>query len=138
MESQEYNESTNKGDKSPEEVPVSIASALRNLATILGVIETEKMTQLRNEIVRLMKNEEEFVDVYLEYDELAKEVIDQQNGGRSAEGQIALILLKASMLYDGGDSLRCEVEIDDALVYASNMQYDDVVRKINKITVSSI
>ena len=110
------------------------ASLLAELADNLGVIETEKMTNLRSEIVKSIKDGSEYKDAYIQYEDLAIEKINQLQGESYIKAQIGLIIMKASMFYRGGDLSNYKEQINDALEYASSMGYNDIAEMLDNIT----
>ena len=109
-------------------------SSLTELAGSLGIIETEKMADLRDEIIESIKDGSEYKDAYMRYEEFAIEKINQFQGEAYAKAQIGLIIIKASMFYKGGDLSNYKEQRNDALEYASNIGYDDIIEAICKIT----
>ena len=99
-------------DRSPE---ISEASSLIELAEAMGFVETQDMRELRSEIIRLMSDGGDFLHKYREYDELA------ESGGllAEAEGQIALMIMKALIFHSSGDTQAFEEEIRDTILYIS-------------------
>lgn len=87
-----------------ESTEIVEVSSLIEMTNNLGLKETEKMSELKKEIVGLIKTEfkktepdllkvEDFIDKYVKYEDFAIEIIDQYKGESRVKAQIALIIL---------------------------------------------
>ncbi len=112
----------------PTKIEINEVTNLTELAAALGLEETPgiEIEALRNRIVESIKNGKLDVGAYRTYEDNAMQSIDYDSGipkpsVERAKQQIALLLLKAQMFYDGGDQDGYEYHINDALEYARHV-----------------
>lgn len=103
------------------------------LAEVLWLKETSVMSELRLELVKLMINWGEIKSWFILYEDLAIEIINEKKGVDYSKWQIALMLLKARIAYDGNDMDYYKSCIDDASEYAYQAGFDAIDGNIQKI-----
>lgn len=119
----------------PRNPEIAEVGSLLELAEALGFIETPEMRELRTEIVRRMAQSESFIEEYLRYEELAY----QLDRLAEAEGQIALMVMKAQMFKESGDEMAFNEEMNDIICYASHAadrypeRFKDIVTAIERL-----
>ena len=111
---------------SPEEETRSLGS----LPETLGFTETEELRQLRNEWVEAMTGGADTAALAARYQSLAEVVVNQREGADFARAQIALSIRVALIRRDGGREDACLADLEDALVYAENMGYQEIAETL--------
>lgn len=108
-------------------------SIIKEISKSLWLTETPEMLGLRNEMLGLISKWESIKFINIEYEELAKSIINDYIGEDFNKGQIALNLLKASIYLEWWNKDFYYEDIEDILMYARWMYYDDIVERIENL-----
>ncbi|MDD2871768.1 MAG: hypothetical protein PHS49_07310 [Candidatus Gracilibacteria bacterium] len=106
---------------------------LVDLATQLGLTETEEMLELREQIIDLLVEGVSVKHLKIQYEDLAIGIIDKHHGEQYYKAQIALNILYAAMYLISGKMDIYSEEVEDIITYASNMGYDEILQEIQKL-----
>ncbi len=101
--------------------------AIDALPETLGFVETEELGQLRGQLVEAMSAGADVKELATRYHLLAEEVVNQREGDDFAKAQIGLIVQMGLIRRDGGRSENYAEDLQDALTYADNMGFADVM-----------
>ncbi len=83
--------------------------------------ETDKMKTIRDDIIKIMKDWWVYRDLYIEYDNIATEMIDNLKWDDYEKAQIWLILIKAFMFKESWNIERFTEELNDAKTYVQGL-----------------
>ena len=108
-------------------------SIIKELSKSLWLTETQEMLDLRNEMLSLISKRESIKFINLQYEEEAKIIINDYFGEDFNKAQIALNLLKASIYLEWWNKEYYDEDLEDVLMYARWMCYDDIVEKIESL-----
>lgn len=106
----------------------------------LGFIETDELKSLREQAVEAYHSgdTEGVRDALIGYQLLGEELVNGMQGYDYMQGQIGLIVAKATLHRDTGNIGAFLDDIEDAKTYAFNMQEDDVASRLEKVPSSEI
>ncbi len=113
------------------------ASTIDTLLEVLGFVETEELSRLREELIEAMRAGSDIKELITRYHLLAEEIIGQQEGDDFAKAQIGLIVQMGLIRRDGGQSDDFAEDLRDALTYATNMGLTDIVSVLEEALTSS-
>jgi hypothetical protein len=106
---------------------------LISLAAELGFVETDELRAKRAEVVQLLRSGHKEVarEQLSQYSDLSHELIDQlEEGEPRFKAQIALIAVIASIWQSGGYHSEFLENLNAAVVYSSNMNYQDTEERL--------
>jgi len=102
-------------------------SPIDSLPESLGFTETEELRQIRGELVEAMAGGADTVELTTNYQSLGEEEVGKHEGIDFSKAQIGLIVQMALIRRDGGRWDACLNDLQDALTYAENMGFTDLV-----------
>ncbi|MDB5165595.1 MAG: hypothetical protein JWM00_485 [Candidatus Saccharibacteria bacterium] len=104
-------------------------SQVDSLPKELGFLETTELLLLRDAArdAYLAGEAEQVLELRSHYQVVGEEVVNQQHGEEYTKAQIGLLIATGILSRDVGDVTRYMSDLDDAITYAFNMDYDDVV-----------
>ncbi len=115
----------------PEEQPeIPKTSPLIKLAETLGLTETTDMGKLRKRIIESLKNEDDCIDDYKEYERLTEKIINEPLD----KCRTAVKIMKASMCRTSGDNEAFKKQITEAIKYAGKIELNDIADIIQEET----
>lgn len=117
---------------------------LQQLSYAMWLRGLSDYSELRDGLIWLIENGEEFADMQIKYESLVLKEIDKfervmlKVGGKEYEWtklcQIALNLVRASIFYEAWHMDGYEYYIKEALDYAYKMYFDEIEKMIEDIT----
>lgn len=112
--------------------------AIERLPQTLGFTETQELSQLRGQLVEAIAVDSEKIrELATQYHLLAEQVINQHQGENFVKAQIGLIVAMG-LIQREGDRIDDYVEqLKDALTYADNMGFKDIVDILIKTIAST-
>lgn len=119
----------------PEVTETSENREIDDLPERLGFLETPELRLLREATIDafVVGEEEQTKELRDHYQRVGEEVVDQLQGEEYTKAQIGLMVSLANLRRDSGKIDAYNDDLDDALTYASNMGYDDVVLTLEAI-----
>jgi hypothetical protein len=106
--------------------------AIDVLPGALGFVEAEELAQLRGQLVEAMAADSDVKELATRYHLLAEAVVNQREGDNFAKAQIGLIVQMGLMRRDGGRNDDYLEDLQDAVTYADNMGFDDIVKVLHE------
>jgi hypothetical protein len=125
--------------KTPEQIsPVSKAgevvgnNEIDSLPEKLGFLETTELMLLKQTALETYaaSETEETIELRSHYQVVGEEVVNQPQGEEYTRAQIGLMVATGLLRRDTGDVDGYINDLDDALMHATNMGYEDVVSTI--------
>lgn len=107
-----------------------------SLSEYLWLKETDRMKNLRKNICEFMNDDQNFILLLQEYEDIAMDIVEKYKWDEYSKWQIALILLKALIAYDWGNIEYYRENVKEASDYAYNAYYDDIDEMIQIIKKS--
>lgn len=98
----------------------------------LGFIETDELSQIKAKLIEVMTSGEveEVKTIAARYHVLGELVVDERQGKDFPRAQIGLSVAMALIRRDAGRIEEYVEDLNDALEYASNMGYADVISSL--------
>lgn len=118
--------------ESGKKAEIDTGDRLLTLANELGFKEPLDLSKYR-EALKSAKHFGDFVAGLREYQKSAEVVVDHLDNATRPKGQIALILTSASIYYSRNMFSDSREALEDAILYAVNMDYREVENKITDI-----
>ncbi len=108
---------------SPEDLTVD------QLPEILGFVESEELLALHARVIEAMPSgdEAQIRELMLQYSAEGEKVVDQKQGDDFPRAQVGFLIAKALLWKEAGREDYYPEDLSDALTYADNMGYEDVV-----------
>jgi hypothetical protein len=132
MEQEPHPDFEETGEEPISELGVEATPTIESLPTQLGFVETEEISQLRGEVVEVIRSgdQEKITEIISQYLALAREVVSQLPNESYGFGQIGLMVAVAAIQRDGGRTDYYIQDLEDAAECAWNMRYDDLATLI--------
>ena len=111
---------------------------LEELAEQLGFIETDELRQIRDATIEASASgREELLRELIEQYQISSELLTGEIQGHAyADTQIGLIIATATLRRDCGRIYACLQDLDDAVAYAKNMDYDLLATQLQDIIIA--
>jgi len=109
--------------KSPE---TSETTPLFQITKTLKLIEAPEMLELKVRVIKSIKNNDDPIDGYIEYEDNVRKILDQYEGDDRDKADVAAIISKATMFKEAGNNERYKEEIAD-LAFFGSLQFTAAV-----------
>ena len=114
----------------------SVERRLAVIATGLGFSETPELTQIREKLTPKQLIDES-IKIMIDYQKLAEEVITKQTDPTNPKPQIGLIVVLAGLKLSNGFIDDYREDLNQAIMYATNISDHDTVRKLRRILLEN-
>ncbi len=105
---------------------------LFNAAREIGFVETAQLRDIRSKFLPNQAHEE-LILITSEWQDAARNMLEQEEGGIFYKKQIGLLLASAALYSEIGMNESSYEDINDAIIYASNMDEAGIVDKLKSI-----
>jgi len=111
-------------------------NTFEELSTYLWLEETIEMKEIKNEIINLMSNNKDYKEKYIEYDNIARNIILEKwklDRQESMKLDIALILLTWLIYFEWWKKDYYKENITEALIYSNLLKNKKIKLKIKEL-----
>lgn len=122
-------------DKEQEQVKPGADEILIKYAAEIGFIETDQVRQLRMELPEI-ETLDAFTSKATDYQNLGEQQVDRCSDNIRPKAQIGLIVATAAIYYKQGLFSDSTDTLKDAVEYADQMGYKEIVNKIMAILLT--
>ena len=116
---------------------ISEAYSFEELASILGLRETEDMITLKNMVIQSMQEGNNPSGYYIAYEKEAYQMIEDDNPDKNeklySKRNIAIMIITISMYQAGGDDEGFKEAIENAIECAHMAELNDVIKSIRRL-----